>query len=62
MRKSESRFCNSSAFAHLPMDLSKFTEKSQAALQDAQKIAMRNQHQLVDVEHLMLGCWNRKAA
>jgi ATP-dependent Clp protease ATP-binding subunit ClpA len=36
------------------MDLSKFTEKSQAALQEAQNIAMRNQHQAVDVEHLML--------
>ena len=36
------------------MDLSKFTEKSQAALQEAQNIATRNQHQAVDVEHLML--------
>src|SRR5256714_1089040 len=36
------------------MDLNKFTEKSQAALMEAQTIATRNQHQAVDVEHLML--------
>jgi len=36
------------------MDLNKFTEKSQAALMEAQNIATRNQHQAVDVEHLML--------
>jgi ATP-dependent Clp protease ATP-binding subunit ClpB len=36
------------------MDLTKFTEKSQAALTEAQNIATRNQHQAVDVEHLML--------
>jgi len=36
------------------MDLSKFTEKSQAALQEAQNVATRNQHQAVDVEHMML--------
>ena len=36
------------------MDLNKFTEKSQAALLEAQNIATRNQHQAVDVEHLML--------
>src|SRR5216117_2291995 len=36
------------------MDLSKLTEKSQAALMEAQNIATRNQHQAVDVEHLML--------
>lgn len=36
------------------MDLSKFTEKSQAALVEAQNIATRNQHQAVDVEHLLL--------
>ncbi|MHA3770230.1 ATP-dependent chaperone ClpB [Verrucomicrobiota bacterium sgz303538] len=36
------------------MDLSKFTEKSQAALVEAQNIATRNHHQAVDVEHLML--------
>ncbi len=36
------------------MDLSKLTEKSQAALAEAQNIATRNQHQAVDVEHLLL--------
>src|SRR6266536_5516272 len=36
------------------MDLNKFTEKSQAALMEAQNIATRNQHQAADVEHLML--------
>jgi ATP-dependent Clp protease ATP-binding subunit ClpB len=36
------------------MDLSKFTEKSQAALTEAQAIGTRNQHQAVDVEHLAL--------
>src|SRR5258706_10270703 len=36
------------------MDLSKFTEKSQAALMEAQNVATRNQHQAVDVEHLLL--------
>src|SRR5260370_40424537 len=36
------------------MDLNKFTEKSQAALMEAQNIATRNQHQAVDVEHLAL--------
>src|SRR6059036_1687880 len=36
------------------MDLNKFTEKSQAALMEAQNIATRNQHQAVDVEHLLL--------
>ncbi|HTD17026.1 MAG TPA: ATP-dependent chaperone ClpB [Chthoniobacterales bacterium] len=36
------------------MDLNKFTEKSQAALTEAQAIATRNQHQAVDVEHLAL--------
>src|SRR5882724_10026113 len=36
------------------MDLSKFTERSQAALMEAQNVATRNQHQAVDVEHLML--------
>ena len=37
------------------MDLNKLTEKSQAALTEAQNIANRNQHQAVDVEHLLLG-------
>ncbi len=36
------------------MDLNKFTEKSQAALTEAQNAATRNQHQAVDVEHLAL--------
>src|SRR5258708_661514 len=36
------------------MDLNKFTEKSQAALMEAQNIATRNQHQAVEVEHLAL--------
>src|SRR5437867_2359566 len=36
------------------MDLNKFTEKSQAALMEAQTLATRDQHQAVDVEHLML--------
>ena len=36
------------------MDLNKFTEKAQAALQEAQNIAARNQHQSVEVEHLAL--------
>ncbi len=36
------------------MDLNKFTEKSQAALQEARNLATRNQHQAVDVEHVAL--------
>jgi ATP-dependent Clp protease ATP-binding subunit ClpB len=36
------------------MDLAKLTEKSQAALMEAQAIATRNHHQAVDVEHLTL--------
>ena len=36
------------------MDLSKFTEKSQSALMEAQNVATRHEHQAVDVEHLML--------
>src|SRR6266850_1492124 len=36
------------------MNLNKFTENSQAALTEAQNIATRNQHQAVDVEHLLL--------
>jgi len=35
------------------MDLNKFTEKSRAALVDAQNIATRHQNQAVDVEHLL---------
>src|SRR5258707_8390973 len=36
------------------MDFSKFTEKSQAAVTEAQAIATRNHHQAVDVEHVAL--------
>src|SRR5258707_12942456 len=36
------------------MDLNKFTEKSRAALTEAQAIGTRHQHQAVDVEHLGL--------
>lgn len=36
------------------MDLSKFTEKAQAGLQEAQNVATRHQHQAIDVEHLAL--------
>ena len=36
------------------MDLNKFTEKAQGALQEAQNLATRQQHQAVDVEHLAL--------
>ncbi|OQC66666.1 MAG: Chaperone protein ClpB [Verrucomicrobia bacterium ADurb.Bin006] len=36
----------------MTMDLNKFTEKSQAALAEAQTLATRHQHQAVDVEHL----------
>ena len=35
------------------MDINKFTEKTQLALQDAQSIAIRNNHQAVDAEHLL---------
>lgn len=34
------------------MHLSKFAEKAQEVLQEAQNIATRNHHQAVDVEHL----------
>lgn len=34
------------------MDISKFTEKAQLALHEAQDMAVRNGHQAVDVEHL----------
>ena len=36
------------------MDLNKFTERSQAALVEAQVLATRHQHQAVEVEHLAL--------
>jgi ATP-dependent Clp protease ATP-binding subunit ClpB len=35
------------------MDLNRFTEKSQEALQKAQTLATRRSHQSVDVEHLL---------
>src|SRR5258706_11977096 len=43
------------------MDLSKFTEKSQAALMEAQNVSTRNQHQAVDVEHLALALLEQEA-
>jgi ATP-dependent Clp protease ATP-binding subunit ClpB len=36
------------------MDLSKFTQKSQEALNEAQAVAIRFGHQQIDVEHLLL--------
>src|SRR6266542_6590922 len=36
------------------MDLNKFTEKAQAAVMEAQNLATRDQHQAVDVEHVVL--------
>jgi len=36
------------------MNLNQFTEKSQAALVEAQAMATRRHHQAVDVEHLFL--------
>ncbi len=36
------------------MDINRFTEKSQAALRAAQSLAVRRNHQGVDVEHLLL--------
>ncbi len=36
------------------MDLNKFTEKCQEAIKDAQAIALKNNNQEVDVEHLLL--------
>lgn len=36
------------------MDLSKFTEKAQAALSEAHSLAVRRNHQAVDAEHLLL--------
>jgi ATP-dependent Clp protease ATP-binding subunit ClpB len=36
------------------MDLNRFTEKSQEALQSAQRLAVRLHHQQIDVEHLLL--------
>ena len=36
------------------MDMNRFTEKSQEALQGAQRLAARLNHQQIDVEHLLL--------
>ncbi len=36
------------------MDLNRFTENSQATLVEAQSLATRNQHQAMDVEHVLL--------
>src|ERR1700722_11744197 len=36
------------------MDMNRFTEKSQEALQSAQSLAARLNHQQIDVEHLLL--------
>jgi ATP-dependent Clp protease ATP-binding subunit ClpB len=36
------------------MDINRFTEKARAALQDAQKLAVRMNHQQIDNEHLLL--------
>ena len=44
------------------MDLNKFTEKSQAALMEAQNLATRSQHQAVDVEHLLLSLLDQEGS
>src|SRR4051794_25321263 len=36
------------------MDMNRFTEKSQEALQAAQRLAAKFNHQQIDVEHLLL--------
>src|SRR5262249_3249915 len=38
----------------IPMDINRFTEKAQQALQAAQSSAVRRGHQQIDVEHLLL--------
>jgi ATP-dependent Clp protease ATP-binding subunit ClpB len=38
----------------MPVDISKFTEKAQLGLSEAQDFAVRHNHQAVDVEHLLL--------
>ncbi len=42
------------------MDLNRTTEKLQAAIQDAQSLALRRNHQQVDVEHLFLALANQE--
>src|SRR6476660_3640504 len=36
------------------MDINRYTEKAQEALQEAQKLAIRLNHQQIDVEHVLL--------
>ena len=36
------------------MDLSKFTQKSQEAVAEAQNVAIKHGHQQIDAEHLLL--------
>src|SRR5882672_189731 len=43
------------------MDLTKFTEKTQSAVTEAQNIASRNQHQTVDVEHVAIALLEQEA-
>src|SRR5262245_46579672 len=43
------------------MDINRFTERSQEALRDAQRIASRFQHQGMDVEHLLLSLLSDKS-
>lgn len=40
------------------MDFSKFTIKSQEAVQQAQQIAMENQHQQIELAHILKGIFN----
>ncbi|MBU1003778.1 MAG: ATP-dependent chaperone ClpB [Proteobacteria bacterium] len=42
------------------MDLNKFTQKSQEAISQAQDIAVRNGHQQVDAEHLLLALMEQR--
>ena len=42
------------------MQFDKLTVKSQEALQEAKAIAERNNHQQIDVEHLLLALLNQK--
>jgi ATP-dependent Clp protease ATP-binding subunit ClpB len=42
------------------MDLGKFTEKAQAALGEAQNLAVRRNHQAVDTEHLLLALFQQE--
>jgi ATP-dependent Clp protease ATP-binding subunit ClpB len=42
------------------MDINRFTEKAQEALSDAQRLALRNGQQQVDVEHLLVALLNQE--